>query len=108
MGRVSASPRRPEAPRPSESAPGPGPSPARPDGRPAQGRRIVHVDDSLEEMIREVATLDRADCIAALREFTCPPLDFTDDFLNRQDVDRLRHILLAACLQARKSARLAG
>ena len=46
--------------------------------------------------------MDRDHCKAALSGFEQPSLDFTDDFLNQISLDRLRHILMAACLQSRR------
>lgn len=63
-------------------------------------------DRPLEELMQTVASLDRDGCKAELRHFKKPTIDFTDEYLDSLSVDRLRHILLAACLQARKTAHL--
>lgn len=60
---------------------------------------------SLDELIVSIADLDREDCVAHLRRFAEPALDFTSDYLDSRSDDQLRHILLAACLQARKHRR---
>ena len=57
---------------------------------------------SIEELIRRIHTLDRECCKAALLDMKQPTLDFTESYLNQMSTDRLRHVLMAACLQARK------
>ena len=61
-------------------------------------------DPQLESHIQNVYHLDHASCKAALLDINKPRLDFTEDYLDRMSVDRLRHILVAAYLQATKSA----
>ena len=62
-------------------------------------------DQSLEDLIRSVQELDRDTCKARLQQMERPHLDFPEDFLDALSVERLRHLLLAACLQARKHTR---
>ncbi len=62
-------------------------------------------DLQLESHIQNVYHLDHASCKAALLGINRPHLDFTEDYLDRMSVDRLRHILVAAYLQATKSSR---
>jgi hypothetical protein len=64
-------------------------------------------DSSVEELIRSVQALDRDTCKQRLRAIDRPRLDFPDDFLDALSDERLRHLLLAACLQARKHGRRA-
>ncbi|MDP6154479.1 MAG: hypothetical protein QF785_13945 [Phycisphaeraceae bacterium] len=59
-------------------------------------------DEPIEQLITNVYEMDRDHCKAALSGFEQPSLDFTDDFLNQISLDRLRHILMAACLQSRR------
>ncbi|MFW5682370.1 MAG: hypothetical protein ACOC1G_05135 [Phycisphaeraceae bacterium] len=62
----------------------------------------MQIRASLNELTREIGELDRPACI---RELRCVPyirLDFTDDFLDGLPLDSLRHVLMAAVLQARK------
>ena len=59
----------------------------------------------LEQKIQEVYGLDHARCKAELLNIARPRLDFTEDFLDQQSLDHLRHILVAAYVQAAKSAR---
>jgi hypothetical protein len=57
-----------------------------------------------ERTATSVATLDRAELTKRIRNFRGRfKLDFTEDYLKKLSVDRLRHILLAAMLNARPS-----
>lgn len=42
--------------------------------------------------------MSRTQCIDALTHFEEIPLDFTEAFLHRMSLERLRHVLLAAML----------
>jgi hypothetical protein len=57
----------------------------------------------VEELICLVSSLDRS---ALVRNFTnfrgSFPLDFTPEFLQTTDLDRLRHIFVAVCLQCQQ------
>lgn len=59
--------------------------------------------ESLQDVIDSVQSYDRDHCIAQLLRIRRPKVDFTAEFLQQQSLDRLRHILVAAFLQARKS-----
>ena len=49
-----------------------------------------------------IATLGRSELKMRIKNFRGRfKLDFTDDYLNKLSVDRLRHILLAAVMNAR-------
>jgi hypothetical protein len=61
----------------------------------------MSTDLPIDELIESVPKLDRDTCTAQLRRFRQPRLDFTDEYLDCLSLDRLRHVLLAACLQAR-------
>lgn len=63
----------------------------------------MRVDQPIEKLIAAVQRLDRAGCLRELRRIRRPRLDFTDEYLAQQSLDQLRHIVLAACIQARKS-----
>lgn len=55
--------------------------------------------DDLEQLVIDLASMDRPTLIGLLRTMPCNvPLDFTDDFLRVISIDRLRHITLAASL----------
>lgn len=56
----------------------------------------------VEQVIQEIVLLDKPGCIAHLRRFQKPSLDFTDEYLQDCSLEQIRHILLAATLQARK------
>ena len=57
----------------------------------------------IDELIRTIHTLDREGCKKQLFHLNRPKLDFTEEFLKTMSTERLRHVLLAACLQARKA-----
>jgi hypothetical protein len=64
----------------------------------------MQIRASLHELTQEIGGLDKPACI---RELRCVPylrLDFTDDYLDGLPLDSLRHVLMAAVLQARKHA----
>ena len=54
----------------------------------------------IEDLMTLVASLDRQSLV---EQFHCYrgkfPVDFTDDFLSRTSLDRLRHIFVALCVQ---------
>ncbi|MCC7146313.1 MAG: hypothetical protein IT443_07695 [Phycisphaeraceae bacterium] len=60
-------------------------------------------NEPIDKLIENVQKLDRQACIEHLRGFARPKLDFTEDFLSQLSLDRLRHVLMAACLQARQN-----
>lgn len=59
--------------------------------------------NQVEELICLVATLNRESLINQFKTYRANfPVDFTDEFLNTQPLDRLRHIFLALCLQSKR------
>jgi hypothetical protein len=57
----------------------------------------------VEELISIVAAMDRATLARQLRDYRANfPVDFTPQFLETVDLDRLRHIFLALCLQCQQ------
>ena len=60
----------------------------------------------IESILGDIAGLDRQACKRHLRNFTRPRLDFTDEYLDSLSLDSLRHLLFAACEQARRSITL--
>ncbi len=64
----------------------------------------VRLEGCVEEMARAVADFDRTRCVDALRSIAWPPLDFTADFLESQSLDRLRHLVMAAMLRAKRAS----
>jgi hypothetical protein len=59
--------------------------------------------NQVEEMITVVSILDRPTLMRQFEEYPSRfPIDFTRDFLDRQPLDRLRHIFVAICLQTQQ------
>jgi hypothetical protein len=56
----------------------------------------------LDELARRVAGLDRESCKEHLRDLSPLRLDFTEEYLETLSVDRLRHVVMAAMMQAMK------
>ena len=61
--------------------------------------------ESLDELANNVYSLDRDQCVSELQNLPRLRLDFTDEFLAGLSLDRLRHVLMAACIQAQKPFR---
>jgi hypothetical protein len=57
---------------------------------------------TLNQLAAVINSFDRQTCIDELKHFEAIPMDFTEDFLTRTSVEKLRHILLAAYLTRRK------
>jgi len=56
----------------------------------------------VERQVTSIAALGRDELKKRIRNFRGRfKLDFTDDYLNKISVDRLRHILLAALINAK-------
>ncbi|MGH7215140.1 MAG: hypothetical protein ACREIT_10300 [Tepidisphaeraceae bacterium] len=54
----------------------------------------------VEELICLVSVLDRGSLVRQFRSYRSNfPVDFSDAFLEATEVDRLRHIFIALCLQ---------
>lgn len=65
--------------------------------------------EQVEELICLVAALDRPALVRQFQQFrTRFPLDFTPDFLATTDLERLRHIFVAVCLQSQQVPDLAA
>ncbi len=57
----------------------------------------------VEALICLVASLDRPMLVKQFQTYRATfPIDFTPEFLETQPIDRLRHILLAVCLQSKR------
>lgn len=57
---------------------------------------------SLEQITASISGMGKQELKKRIRNFKGRfKLDFTDDYLNRASVDRLRHILLAAMINAK-------
>jgi hypothetical protein len=60
---------------------------------------------NIEQMARDIATMDRPQLMGLLREMACPfKMDFSDEYLDSVTLERLRHIALAAALHCQKTA----
>ena len=56
--------------------------------------------EQVEELICVVSAMDRDGLIRQFSQWSGRfPVDFSDEFLRTTSVDRLRHILVALCLQ---------
>ena len=62
----------------------------------------MYIEMALEQMIQEIAVLTRQRCFQELARVPHIPLDFSDAYLETQSTEQLRHLLLAALLQARR------
>jgi hypothetical protein len=63
----------------------------------------------VEELICLVSAMDRRTIARRLREFRGSfPIDFTPQFVEATDLERLRHIYLALCLQSRRMPEIDG
>ena len=59
--------------------------------------------EQVEELICLVSSLDRPALVRQFREFRGSfPIDFTPEFLQSTDLERLRHIFVALCLQSQQ------
>ena len=56
----------------------------------------------LEALLQHLAVLPRECCLEALSDVPLLQLDFTDAYLATQSTEQVRHLLLAALLQARR------
>jgi hypothetical protein len=68
----------------------------------------MELDKPIDTLITDVLAMDQAECLAVLRSL--PPVfrDFSDEYLADQTLEQLRHIVIAASLQARKSQQRVG
>ena len=59
--------------------------------------------EQTDELLTLVVTLDRVSLCQLIREYRAAfPLDFTSEFLETVELDRLRHIFVAVCLQSQR------
>jgi hypothetical protein len=57
----------------------------------------------VEELICMVSAMDREALVRQFQTYHASfPVDFTPEFLQREPVDRLRHIFVALCLQCQQ------
>ncbi|MDP9174987.1 MAG: hypothetical protein M3O30_14165 [Planctomycetota bacterium] len=63
----------------------------------------------IEELITVVSGLDRDALVRQFQQYPATfPVDFTPEFLDRQPLDRLRHLFVAVCLQSKRMPQLAA
>jgi len=63
--------------------------------------------DQVDSFAEKLSSMDRKSLVSLLRHLKCRfDLDFTDDFLSKMSLRRLRHIALGAMIHA-KNARSA-
>ena len=56
--------------------------------------------EQVEDLVCLISSLDRPSVVHQLLEFHAHfPVDFTEEFLNAQTTERLRHLLFALCVQ---------
>lgn len=60
------------------------------------------MNNTIEEKLRHIYDLDHDCCKAELLSFEDAKLDFTSEYLDTLSVERLRHLLAAAYIQAAK------
>jgi hypothetical protein len=54
----------------------------------------------IEQLIGAITAMNRAALTEQITRFRAPfPVDFTPEYLDKQHTDRLRHILVALCMQ---------
>jgi hypothetical protein len=57
----------------------------------------------IDELVCLVSALDRPALVEQFRNYRASfPIDFSRDFLERQNLERLRHLFLALCLQQQR------
>lgn len=60
--------------------------------------------DGVENVLTVIAELDRFELTRRIKKFKGRfELDFTDSYLKKQSLDRLRHILMAAILTSKRN-----
>jgi hypothetical protein len=63
----------------------------------------------IEELITVVALLDKGALLKQFQAYPASfPVDFSPEFLDRQPLDRLRHLFVAVCLQSKKMPELSA
>ena len=62
----------------------------------------MNAKDNFEQTATSIASLNRSELKKRIKNFRGRfKLDFTEDYLNRLSIDRLRHVLLAALINAK-------
>ena len=56
----------------------------------------------LDELLPAIAVMNRCELIEQFRSYPAPfPVDFSDDFLNAQSLDKLRHVFAGLVMHCR-------
>lgn len=64
---------------------------------------MIDLPDDIEQLIDFIERMNRDELVHLLRVIEAPfPVDFTDVFLEELPLDRLKHLVLAVCLQVKK------
>jgi hypothetical protein len=59
--------------------------------------------DQIDELITTIAEMDREELIYQFRHYPAPfPIDFTDEFMKQQSIDKLRHVFAGLCMHVGK------
>ncbi len=59
--------------------------------------------NEIDEVMRAIAEMDREELVYQFRHYPAPfPIDFTDDFLSRQSLDKLRHVFAGLVMHCGK------
>jgi hypothetical protein len=67
------------------------------------GRILSMAQQSIEEVIQKLATMDHAGLVQALMNLDCDfPVDFTLEYLRELNEEKLRHLYLALTTAARR------
>lgn len=55
--------------------------------------------EQLDELMNRIQSMDRDELIRQFRDYRAPfPIDFTDDFLKQQSIEKLRHVFAGLCI----------
>ena len=67
---------------------------------------MLNLAEPIEDVARQIYSLDHDQCAEELRRFPGMKLDFDDRYLGEHSTESLRHILLAAVTQVRRRGSL--
>jgi hypothetical protein len=64
--------------------------------------------DQIDQLMTTIAEMDRDELVHQFRHYPAPfPIDFTDEFLDQQSIDKLRHVFAGLCMHVGKLPQLA-
>jgi hypothetical protein len=59
--------------------------------------------NEIDEVMQAIAEMDRDELVYQFRHYPAPfPIDFTDDFLRSQSLDKLRHVFAGLVMHCGK------